>query len=75
MPDVPQGLDYYGQFATVAPALALLGRLRMALGIPDEQLALLLPATVLPGVTSCYGLAVIRADVAAPMLGLKPAEQ
>jgi len=70
----PDGLDYYGGFAAITPLLVLLSRVRMALNLPDSQVVLLLPDDVLAGVTSAYGLAVVRAPVRAPMLGLRPKE-
>ena len=60
------GLDDYGEFAVLAPLLVLLNRLRSAR--LDADLAWLLPPDVLPGVTSAYGLPVIRAAVDHPML-------
>lgn len=65
-------MSYYGQFADIAPALAMLPDLRAATGLHDDQLAWVLPESVLPGVTRCYGLPVVRADVPEPLIGVAP---
>jgi len=61
-------LDYYGEFAKIAPLLSTLELLRKH-GI-DRDVCLILPASVLPGVTSAYGLKIHRADVPEPMIGI-----
>lgn len=58
----------YGEFAEVASLLPTLMRLR-AHGL-DADATFILPEKVLPGVTSAYGLAVVRAAVPLPMIGL-----
>lgn len=60
------GLDYYGEFAAIAPLLARRNDLRMHMNMEPD--AWVLPPDVLPGVTMAYGLPVIRADVPRPMM-------
>lgn len=59
----------FGEFDKLAPLLMTLKRLQVhAL---DQDLVWLLPADVLAGVTSAYGLPVIRGAVDQPMLAHK----
>ncbi|WP_031165986.1 hypothetical protein [Streptosporangium roseum] len=60
----------YGEFAILAPLLALHERLEAA--ALDADLFWVLPPDVLAGVTKVYGIPVIRAEVAAPLLAHRP---
>jgi hypothetical protein len=67
----PDGLDYFGQFAALAPVMALYEDIRTAYLDHGNEVILLLPDDVMPGVTQAWGLRVIRGGEA-PTLGLIP---
>jgi hypothetical protein len=54
-------------FDAMTPLLVVLERLQMQM--LDEDPVWVLPDSVLPGVTSAYGIPVVRAQVDAPLLG------
>ena len=56
----------YGEFEDLAPLMVLRERLESA--ALDDDLAWVLPADILPGVTMAYGLPVLRMDGVTPML-------
>lgn len=63
--------DFYGEFGALAPLLVLRDRLRAA-ALDTGGLTWMLPDDTLPGVTSAWGIPVVRVPaLTEPMLALR----
>lgn len=56
----------FGKFDEIVHLLVAHDRLRMA--ALDQDLVWVLPSNVLPGVTTAYGIPVLRAEIPEPLL-------
>lgn len=63
----PERPASFGEFDVITPLLIVLKRLKTQM--LDDGLVWILPDSVLPGITTAYGIPVVRAPVAVPLLG------